>query len=151
MILAAGIGLSVLLDTLMPSGSLVPAGLRPLASAIGVVLVALALGLDLWAMATMARQRANILPHRAATALVTTGPFALSRNPIYLGNTLLLVGIGLALANLWFLPVAGFAALAVDRLAIRREEAHLGLLFPGDWERYRERTGRWFGRGSPRP
>ncbi|MET3834997.1 protein-S-isoprenylcysteine O-methyltransferase Ste14 [Brevundimonas sp. UYEF29] len=73
----------------MPAPALFPG-----ASAVGGLLVALALGLDLWAMLEMRRRRANILPHRAATALVTTGPFAWSRNPIYLANGLLLLGLG---------------------------------------------------------
>ena len=53
-----------------------PPALFPGAFAAGGLLVGLALGLDLWAMVEMRRRRANILPHRAATALVTTGPFA---------------------------------------------------------------------------
>lgn len=112
----------------------------------GWLLAGAGLGLDLWAMAWMMRHRANILPHRAATALVTSGPFALSRNPIYLGNTLLLTGLGLAFGNPWFLPAAAGAALAVRRLAILREEAHLAARFGPAWEAYAARTGRWFGR-----
>jgi protein-S-isoprenylcysteine O-methyltransferase Ste14 len=104
------------------------------------------LALDFAAMATMARGRANILPHRAATALVTTGPFAWSRNPIYLGNTIALAGAGLAFANPWLIAAALLAALATSRLAIRREEAHLARLFGAEWQAYCRRTRRWLGR-----
>lgn len=117
---------------------------------VGAVLLAAGLGLDFWAMVTMSRRRANILPHRAATALVTTGPFAWSRNPIYLGNTLALLGAGLVFANPWFLPAAIIAAIAVLRLAILREEVHLAMQFGVAWERYCGRTARWFGRASGR-
>ncbi len=124
---------------------------HPLWSVPGWALMATGLGLDLAAIRTMRRHRANILPHRAATALVTTGPFAWSRNPIYLGNTLLLAGAAFAFHNPWFLPAALAAALAVTPLAIRREEAHLARVFGSEWESYRRRTARWFGRsGSPR-
>ena len=91
----------------------------------------------------MARARANILPHRAATALVTEGPFRLSRNPIYVGNTVVLAGLGLAVGNLWFLPAAAVAALLTQRLAIVREEAHLAALFGDEWTSYAARTRRW--------
>jgi len=104
------------------------------------------LAIDLAAMVAMWRRRANILPHRAATALVTTGPFAWSRNPIYLGNTIAMTGATLAFANPWFLPAALMAALAVTQLAIRREEAHLAALFGAEWDAYSQRTARWFGR-----
>jgi protein-S-isoprenylcysteine O-methyltransferase Ste14 len=96
-------------------------------------------------MLVMRRGRANILPHRAATALITSGPFAVSRNPIYLGNTFLLIGAAAALANPWFLPVALLSAAAVDRLAIRREEAHLAARFGEAWRGYAKRTARWIG------
>lgn len=112
----------------------------------GRTVMAIGLGLDLWAMFAMWRHRANILPHRAATALVTTGPFAWSRNPIYLGNTVLLAGAAFAFRDPWFLPAAFASAYAVTRLAIRREEAHLARSFGAEWENYRRRTARWIGR-----
>jgi protein-S-isoprenylcysteine O-methyltransferase Ste14 len=123
-----------------------PTFLRPL----GAALLAIGLGLDVWSMITMSRCRANILPHRAATALVTTGPFAWSRNPIYLGNTIALMGAGLAFANPWLMPAAIIAAFAVLRLAILREEVHLAMRFGTAWDRYRGRTARWFGKTGDR-
>jgi protein-S-isoprenylcysteine O-methyltransferase Ste14 len=99
-------------------------------------------------MFTMQRQRANILPHRAATALVTSGPFAWSRNPIYLGNTVAMIGVAFAFANPWFIPAAFVAARVVVPLAIRREEAHLAEQFGEAWEAYRRQTNRWLGRNG---
>jgi protein-S-isoprenylcysteine O-methyltransferase Ste14 len=107
----------------------------------GVLLAGLSL--DVGAMAVMWRQHANILPHRAATTLVTSGPFAWSRNPIYLGNTIALSGAALVFANPWFFPAALAAAFGVTRLAIRREEAHLAARFGLAWQVYSRRTMRW--------
>lgn len=118
----------------------------PTLRVLGWTLIVAGLGLDAAAMVTMARRRANILPHRSATALVTTGPFAWSRNPIYLGNAIVLTGAGFALANPWFFLAVGASVAAVTRLAIVREEAHLAALFGRHWEAYRRRTNRWFGR-----
>ena len=129
-------------------GKLAPAPVwldDPVARGLGGLLLALGLGLDLAAAITMWRRRANILPHRPATALVTSGPFAWSRNPIYLGNTTALCGAGLAFANPWLIGTGLIAAVAVNRLAIVREEAHLARLFGGDWEAYCRRTPRWLG------
>ena len=124
---------------------------HPVLSGFGWFLFATGLGFDLFAMFTMQRQRANILPHRAATALVTSGPFAWSRNPIYLGNTVAMIGVAFAFANPWFIPAAFVAAAMVVPLAIRREEAHLAAQFGEAWEAYRRRTNRWFGRNSQAP
>jgi protein-S-isoprenylcysteine O-methyltransferase Ste14 len=94
---------------------------------------------------TMARANANILPHRAATRLVTWGPFRLSRNPIYLGNTIMTASATLAFAKLWLLPAALIAATATHHLAILREEAHLDAMFGELWRAYTCRTARWIG------
>ena len=99
--------------------------------------------LDVSAMITMARARANILPHRAATTLVTSGPFRFTRNPIYVGNTIMMLGAAFAFANVWFLATGILAAVAVHQLAIKREEAHLAPKFGADWDAYASRTPRW--------
>ena len=112
----------------------------------GAAVIVAGLGLDVSAMVTMARRRANILPHRAATALVTSGPFSLSRNPIYLGNVLLTVGLALATGNAWLLPSAAVEVALVTVLAILREEAHLRAVFGSDFDDYARRTLRWVGR-----
>jgi len=138
--------LGIVLDRVLPLPWPVDGALTPP----GLTLMAAALGLDVWAMLTMSRQRANILPHRAATALVTSGPFAWSRNPIYLGNTLLLAGAAFAFASPWLLPMAALAAALVTRLAIRREEAHLAARFGPAWAAYCATTARWIGRSASR-
>lgn len=116
---------------------------------LGAVLAVTGLALDLWALATLHRARTNILPHRPAERLVTHGPFALSRNPIYVGYTLLTAGLSLALSNPWLMAAAVVAALATDRLAARREENHLAARFGEAFTAYAARVPRWIGR--PRP
>lgn len=118
-----------------------PTGVR----ALGAAALAAGLGLDVAAMATMRRHRANILPHRPATALVTSGPFALTRNPIYLGNTLALAGAGLLSSNPWLPLGAALAARAVADLAIVPEERHMAARFGEDWTAYARRVPRWLG------
>lgn len=110
---------------------------------LGTTVMLAGLCLDVAAMVVMRRHKANILPHRAATALVISFPFSISRNPIYLGNTLMLGGAALVFGNPWFLAMAAAAAQAVTTLAIRREEAHLAAMFGTDWQSYAARVPRW--------
>jgi protein-S-isoprenylcysteine O-methyltransferase Ste14 len=110
---------------------------------VGGALLLAGFGFDLWAIATMRRANTNVMPNRAADLLVTWGPFRFSRNPIYLGNTLLLLGIGLAIGNIWFVIFAFAVAASVDRLAIRREEQHLAARFGDAWTDYAAKTPRW--------
>lgn len=117
-------------------------GLPP---ALGWVLVVAALALDAWAMLTMMRAKTNILPHRAADSLVTSGPFRWTRNPIYLGNAMLVIGIGIAFGSFLVLLMSVWMVYAVQHFAIEREEKHLLLRFGAAYRDYMERTPRWVG------
>ena len=109
----------------------------------GLFLAAAGIALDLATMMTFRHHRTTVLPHRPATRLITDGPFRYSRNPIYVGNTLLVAGAGLAFGIGWLIPAALAAALATAKLAIAREEQHLALRFGEDWQAYAARTPRW--------
>ena len=65
--------------------------------------------------ARMMRAKTTIMPNRGSEHLVTSGPFSFTRNPIYLGNTMLTIGIGLIAGSVWFLLFA-----APGRLRSRR-------------------------------
>lgn len=111
----------------------------------GVAIAAMGFGFDLTAMRRMRRARTNILPHRGAEQLLTSGVFAVSRNPIYLGNTLLLAGIALAFSLPWLLASTLAASVLVEWLAIRREERHLAARFGQAFADYTRRVPRWIG------
>ncbi|WP_181706782.1 methyltransferase family protein [Chthonobacter rhizosphaerae] len=138
MILLGTLFAGVTLEALAPTSLPVPA-------AVGLALVAAALAVDVWAMVTMARAKTNILPHRAADRLVTSGPFHFSRNPIYVGNAALIAGCGIAVGSVWLLALAPVAAYATHRLAVLREERHLAARFGEAWAAYARSTPRWLG------
>lgn len=115
----------------------------PWVHAMGYVLALIGVALDIWAIKVMRRAQTNILPHRGASRLVTTGPFSLTRNPIYVGNVALMTGIGFAFGGLWFVILGVVSAFVVDRLAIRREERHLVARFGQNWIDYASRVPRW--------
>lgn len=127
------------LQALVPLGF----GRTALGQGAGVALVALALGLDVWASLTFRKARTTILPHRGTQALVSTGPFAFSRNPIYLGNLMILAGVGLLGGSLWHLVLVPVLALTILQLAIVREEAHLAANFAQVWFDYSAKVRRW--------
>ena len=116
---------------------------RIVLAAIGLCLACAAIALDVTAALAFRRHRTTILPHRGATALITEGPFAKSRNPIYVANTLLVAGAGLLFGVAWLLLAALAGALLTQKLAIEREERHLSARFGADWQAYAARTPRW--------
>jgi protein-S-isoprenylcysteine O-methyltransferase Ste14 len=112
-------------------------------AAAGLCLACAAIALDVTAALAFRRHRTTILPHRGATALITDGPFAKSRNPIYVANTMLVLGAGLLFGIAWLVIAAPAAAFLTRKLAIEREERHLAARFGADWEAYAARTPRW--------
>lgn len=113
------------------------------AQVIGWMLLLGGIAVGVWAALAFREHNTSIRPDRGADALIETGPFAWSRNPIYLGEVVALAGAALAFNRLTFLIAAPLFAFAVDRLAIRREEAYLARRFGEAYERYTERTRRW--------
>jgi protein-S-isoprenylcysteine O-methyltransferase Ste14 len=99
--------------------------------------------LVVWSAATLWRARTTVRPDRAAVRLVTTGPYRYGRNPIYAGDTMLLLGFAQLTLNVWFVIAAAVFLLAVLTLAVIPEERHLETLFGDEYRTYRERTRRW--------
>jgi protein-S-isoprenylcysteine O-methyltransferase Ste14 len=118
-------------------------GLAIALQVIGAALVIAALSLDVATFATFRKHKTTVMPNKAATNLITTGPFAWSRNPIYVANTALVLGAGLYFGNLWLVLFAFIAAFATQKLAIEREEKHLAGKFGKAWEDYASRVRRW--------
>ncbi len=115
----------------------------PAYRSIGMLIVVIVIAIDLWSIMTLRAAHTTVMPTRKSTNLVTTGPFRLSRNPIYVGNILLLIGLALILANAWFILFAVLAAFAIRKIAIEREEQHLLAIFGAEYEAYCRRVRRW--------
>lgn len=111
--------------------------------ALGGLLVACGLGLIVTAGTTMRRAGTTLMPHRAATRLVSAGPFRFTRNPIYLALTSLYIGVAILANAAWplvFLPlVLGVLTVSV----IHREEQYLRAAFGADYDDYCRRVRRW--------
>ena len=85
----------------------------------------------------------NIVPLTRSSVLVTDGPFAYTRNPMYLGMTLVLIGAALLIARPWpWLVVPAFVAVLQMRF-IRHEERLMEQTFGEAYRAYRARTRRW--------
>ena len=109
----------------------------------GMLLLLAGIGLVVWAMLEFRRHATSIRPDRASNALMATGPFAFSRNPIYLGEAIGMVGAALTFNRLWLLLAVPVFAFLVTRLAIEREEAYLERRFGLSYVDYKARVRRW--------
>ena len=140
-IFLAAIAVSVLLNALYP----LPWFAQPLSgilSAIGWLMIAAFVALNISAIRVMRRAGTTVRPDRGTDHLVMEGPFSLTRNPLYLAGTTLVLGIGLVSGIAWFLLLAVLAAFAVQKLAIEREESTQAR-FGKTYVDYAERVRRW--------
>jgi len=80
---------------------------------------------------------------KLAKVLITDGPNRYSRNPGYLSLTLLYLGIGFILNNIWILGLSIPVILVMDLLIIRSEESYLEAVFGEEYLRYKSTVRRW--------
>ena|SRR5437764_4708448 len=132
--LLAGLGL----DRLLPLPRL-PGPLRLL----GVPLLAGGLAIAATFLMTFRRAGTPPDPRQAPKALVEDGPYAYTRNPGYLGMTLIYGGITLVSGSRWPLVLLPGVLAAVNRGVIEREEAYLEERFGMRYRDYRSRVRRW--------
>ena len=115
----------------------------PLRWALALLVLVPAAGLETWALQTFRRRGTSPDPDGIASALLVSGPFRISRNPLYLCRCANLLWIGLLLDSAWLLAMVPVLAMLLDLLVIRGEEARLQAQFGEAYAAYRQRVRRW--------
>jgi len=85
----------------------------------------------------------TVRPDRAASTLVTVGPYKITRNPMYLGLACVYFGIAVAGQSVWALILLPIVLTIIQRRAIEPEEAFLERRFGADYVGYKEKVRRW--------
>jgi protein-S-isoprenylcysteine O-methyltransferase Ste14 len=110
---------------------------------VGGAVFAIALALFAWAIATVTRAGSNVPTSMPTTTIVDAGPYRFTRNPIYLGMIVGLIGLGIAFDSLWLFVALVPFALVIRHGVVAREEAYLERRFGDVYRRYRSRVRRW--------
>jgi len=132
------IGLALLL------GWLIPIALPAFVEWIGLGLILIGLVLAFGAFNEFRKAHTTLDPHGSVKALVTQGIYQFTRNPIYLGFLLMVIGFPLNSGSYSGLVVAPFFMVTMNRLVIEKEEAYLEKKFGEAYTGYRSRVRRWF-------
>ena len=122
----------------LPAGH--DAGLR---IALAGIPIAAALALVVWALPQFRRLGTNVSVHQPSTALITSGPYRFTRNPLYLALALIQAGIAVAADQLWIAVLLAPALLVVRTGVIAREERYLARKFGQPYLDYCARVRRW--------
>jgi protein-S-isoprenylcysteine O-methyltransferase Ste14 len=99
--------------------------------------------LALSSIALFARFRTTVLPHGRPSTFVDNGAYARTRNPMYVGLTLVYLGISALAGALWAVFLVPLPMLAIDRWIIPMEEEHLESLFGERYREFKSRVPRW--------
>lgn len=130
---------TMVLQRFIPVPFVVPASLKTA----GLALTFLGFMLGIGAFVEFRKARTTLDPHGSVKALVTGGIYRITRNPIYLGFFLMVVGFPLNSGSLWGIVAAPFYATTMSRLVIEKEEAYLERKFKEQYTGYRLRVRRW--------
>ena len=82
-------------------------------------------------------------PTDPASSLVRTGPYRISRNPLYLSQLLFLSSAGIVFACGWLIIAVPVLLVALDFCVVRPEERHLEEMFGAEYREYRRTVRRW--------
>ncbi len=136
---ALGLTAVFLLDRFFP-----PSGFSgPVTIGLGAILVLLGLASAISAAGLFRKADTGIVPFSEATALVTSGAFRFSRNPMYLGMVFVLLGTALIVGTGAGLLVAPVFMLIIQYRFILDEERMMRDVFGEEFEEYRRRVRRW--------
>ncbi len=102
-------------------------------------------GLLLGGSAFRAQRKAGTRPNpdQPVTALVESGPYQFTRNPMYLGMGAMIGGVAFLLNAIWGVLLAPAFLLILDRGQVKREEAYMERKFGDDYCQYKHRVRRW--------
>lgn len=137
--LLLSLGLMLLLHYLLPVAEFGSEGLRYA----GLALIVLGVGITIWAAVLFKRAQTGIVPFSPATYLVLGGPYLWTRNPMYVGMALSLLGAAVALASLAPFFVLPLFVLVINYRFVAAEEHMLEEAFGEAYREYKARVRRW--------
>lgn len=137
--LFTALSMMVLLHLFIPVYEVTP----PPWNMVGIIPLALGIAFNFGADTALKKYGTTVKPFKKSTALITTGVYKYSRNPMYLGTVLILIGVALLMGSLSpCIIIPGFIFI-MDRLFIRAEEGMLNAQFGDAWTAYKAKVRRW--------
>ncbi|HTP07584.1 MAG TPA: isoprenylcysteine carboxylmethyltransferase family protein [Anaerolineae bacterium] len=124
---------------LVPAAIIIP----PLWNLLGIIPLTVGVMINLMADGAFHKAHTTVKPFEESLALVTDGVFRMSRNPMYLGFALILIGIAILLRSLSPYVIILVFVIWIQRMFITVEERMLAEKFGEEWQAYKQSTRRW--------
>jgi protein-S-isoprenylcysteine O-methyltransferase Ste14 len=139
LVFLGGLAIGLVLSTWAPTEYLD----RAIAHLVGGVLTGIGVLLALSAVYAFFRARTNLRPDRSSSALVRTGPYRFTRNPMYVSMTIVYLGVAVMMQSLWSLLLLPLVVTFIRTKVIAREEAYMERRFGAEYLRYKSEVRRW--------
>jgi protein-S-isoprenylcysteine O-methyltransferase Ste14 len=110
---------------------------------VGAAVFAAGFALALWAIATFRDAGTRVETYKATSTIVESGPYRFTRNPIYVGMFVGLIGLATGFNSLWILAALVPFFLIIRFGVVAREEDYLERKFGGPYLAYKTRVRRW--------
>jgi protein-S-isoprenylcysteine O-methyltransferase Ste14 len=136
------LALGALLSLIIPLGPRL-ASPNGLALTVGLTFVAIGFALAALSVRNFRLAGTSVVPGEPSTALVETGPYRFTRNPIYIGFVLAYFGLSIMLTSLWVLLLLIPVLMVLQRGVVEREEDYLEQQFGDAYRKYKARVPRW--------
>jgi protein-S-isoprenylcysteine O-methyltransferase Ste14 len=136
------LALGALLSLVVPLGPRL-ASPNGLALTVGLTFVAIGFVLAALSVRNFRLAGTTVVPGEPSTALVETGPYRFTRNPIYIGFVLAYFGLSIMLTSLWVLLLLIPVLMVLQRGVVEREEDYLEQQFGDGYRKYKVRVPRW--------
>ena len=131
--------LSIILCLVFPAGRI----LFPPYAYFGFFLIAFGIVVNLWADLIFKREKTTVRPDETPKNLVTSGPFCLSRHPMYLGMAAILLGVAIVHGVLVSFLFPLLFVVLIEIKFIPTEERNLEKAFGKHYLEYEKKVRRW--------
>jgi len=121
----------------------IPLAVPDVLRTIGFVIVVIGILLGGFAFVEFRKAHTTVLPHGSVSAIVTDGVYRFTRNPIYLGFLLMLVGFPLISGTYWGVLLTPVFVISMNSLVIEKEESYLEKKFGETYTSFKSRVRRW--------
>jgi protein-S-isoprenylcysteine O-methyltransferase Ste14 len=136
------LALGALMSLVVPLGPRL-ASPNGLALTVGLTFVAIGFALSALSVRNFRLAGTSVVPGEPSTALVVTGPYHVTRNPIYIGLVLIYFGLAIILTSLWVLLLLIPVLMVLQRGVVEREEDYLERQFGDAYRKYKARVPCW--------
>ena len=110
---------------------------------VAAVLIAVAFLIAIPTFVQFAKAKTHVDPYKPVTAIITQGPFRLTRNPLYLGMAIIQLGIAAAVDGIWIAVLVIPTIAVLNAGVIAREERYLEQKFGEEYLAYKAAVRRW--------